>query len=580
MSLALSGIGISRGVAIGKAHIILRGSIEVVESAIPEHLVDDEIARFMQAIGDARQQLESLRERIPVNTRPDIAAFIDTHLLMLDDATLIDTPIELIRKYGCNAEWALKLQRDAVVAVFEQMDDAYLRTRRDDVDHVINRVQRILLDSGHEEPHDDGEALEQAIVLADDLTPAETVLLAHQGISAFATEYGGPLSHTAILARSMQIPAVVGMHGIQQYIRDGEIIILDGLQGTLIAGPDEKTLDHYRTRQDSERQRQLELARLADTPAVTVDQVPVTLQANIEMPEDIEAVSRVCSSGIGLYRTEYLFMNRSVPPDEEEQYDCYLSVMEALQGQPLTIRTLDMGADKQVDGGSGRGSSNPALGLRAIRLCLKDLSLFRPQLRAILRASAHGPVRMMIPMLSSTHELHQVLALINDTRNALQRRSIAFAPDMQVGGMIEVPAAALSADDFARHLDFLSIGTNDLIQYTLAIDRVDDEVNYLYDPLHPAVLKLIKMTIDAGHVAGIPVAMCGEMAGDPRYTRLLLGMGLREFSMHHTALQEVKSVVNNSSMASLAPLVQELLEKTEAVHIPDRVDSLNKTPLK
>jgi phosphotransferase system enzyme I (PtsI) len=499
---------------------------------------------------------------------------------MLDDATLVDTPIELIRKYGCNAEWALKLQRDAVVAVFEQMDDAYLRTRRDDVDHVINRVQRILLDSGHEEPHDDGEALEQAIVLADDLTPAETVLLAHQGISAFATEYGGPLSHTAILARSMQIPAVVGMHGIQQYIRDGEIIILDGLQGTLIAGPDEKTLDHYRTRQDSERQRQLELARLADTPAVTVDQVPVTLQANIEMPEDIEAVSRVCSSGVGLYRTEYLFMNRNVPPDEEEQYDCYLSVMEALQGQPLTIRTLDMGADKQVDGGSSRGSSNPALGLRAIRLCLKDLSLFRPQLRAILRASAHGPVRMMIPMLSSTHELHQVLALINDTRNALQRRSIAFAPDMQVGGMIEVPAAALSADDFARHLDFLSIGTNDLIQYTLAIDRVDDEVNYLYDPLHPAVLKLIKMTIDAGHVAGIPVAMCGEMAGDPRYTRLLLGMGLREYSMHHTALQEVKSVVNNSSMASLAPLVQELLEKTEAVHIPDRVDSLNKTPLK
>ena len=579
MSLALSGIGISRGVAIGRAHIILRGSIEVVESAIPEHLVDDEIARFLQAVSDARQQLESLREHVPANTRPDLAAFIDTHLLMLDDTTLVETPVELIRKHGCNAEWALKLQRDAVVEVFEQMDDAYLRTRRDDVDHVINRVQRFLLDSEHQEPNTDSEALEQAIVLADDLTPAETVVLAHQGISAFATEYGGPLSHTAILARSMQIPAVVGMHGLQQYIRDGEIIILDGLQGTLIAGADENTLHHYRERQEKERQRQLELARLVDTPAITLDREPVTLQANIETPGDIEAVNRECSSGVGLYRTEYLFMNRSIPPDEEEQYDCYLGVMEALQGKPLTIRTLDMGADKQVDGGSGRGGSNPALGLRAIRLCLKDLSLFRPQLRAILRASAHGPVRMMIPMLSSTHELHQVLALINDTRNALQRSSIAFAPDMQIGAMIEVPAAALSAGDFARHLDFMSIGTNDLIQYTLAIDRVDDEVNYLYDPLHPAVLKLIKMTIDACYEAGIPVAMCGEMAGDPRYTRLLLGMGLREFSMHHTALQEVKSVVNNSSIASLVPLVQELLENTEAGRIPERVDSLNKTSL-
>ena len=440
MSLALSGIGISRGVAIGKAHIILRGSIEVVESRIPGHLVEHEIARFLRAVGDARQQLELLRARIPANTRPDIAAFIDTHLLMLDDTTLVDTPVELIREHACNAEWALKLQRDAVVEVFEQMDDAYLRTRRDEVDHVINRVQRILLDSDDEDAHGDSEQLENAIVLADDLTPAETVLLAHQGISAFATEYGGPLSHTAILARSMQIPAVVGLHGIQQYIRDGETIILDGLQGILIAGPDEKILDHYRKRQELEQQRRLALARLVDMPAITLDKVPVTLQANIEMPGDIDAVNRECTSGVGLYRTEYLFMNRSTPPDEDEQYTSYLSVIDALQGKPLTIRTLDMGADKQVDSGTGRCGSNPALGLRAIRLCLKDLSLFRPQLRAILRASAHGPVRMMIPMLSNTHELHQVLALINDTRNALQRRSIAFAPDMQVGGMIEVRA--------------------------------------------------------------------------------------------------------------------------------------------
>jgi phosphotransferase system enzyme I (PtsI) len=574
MSLALSGIGVSRGVAIGKAHIILRGTVEVLESAIPKHLIEDEVARYLKAVDCARKQLEDIRVRIPENTRVDIAAFIDTHLLMLDDATLVTTPVDIIRERGCNAEWALKLQRNAVVEVFEQMDDAYLRTRRDDIDHVINRLQRILLDYEQGDTHNEGAPLDGAVVLAYDLTPAEAVLLEHQGISAFATECGGPLSHTAILARSMQIPALVGTHGLRRYIRDGETVILDGLQGILIAGPDEQILDHYRERQQLEQQRQLQMARLTDTPAITRDGMPVTLMVNIELPEDIDAVSRESASGVGLYRTEFLYMNRGEPPDEEEQYDCYVSVIEALRGKPLTIRTLDIGADKQVDAGT-RSCSNPALGLRAVRLCLKNHSLFKPQLRAILRASAHGPVRLMVPMLSNTQELHQVLSLINDTKNALQREAIAFSPDIKVGGMIEVPAAALSASDFASHLDFLSIGTNDLIQYTLAIDRIDDEVNYLYDPLHPAVLKLIKMTIDAGAAAGVPVSMCGEMAGDPRYTRLLLGMGLSEFSMHHTALQEVKHVINTSTITALVPLVQELLNNTKPGRIAGRVDSLN-----
>ena len=573
MSLALSGIGVSRGVAIGKAHIILRGSVEVLESAIPEHLVEDEIARFLKAVEVARMQLEAIRKRIPANTGVDIAAFIETHLLMLDDATLVTIPVDLIREHHCNAEWAMKLQRDAVVNVFEQMDDAYLRTRRDDIDHVINRIQRILLDSNQGDEQGENIVLEDTIVLAYDLTPAEAVMLEHQGIRAFATECGGPLSHTAILARSMQVPAMVGTHGLQRYIHDGETIILDGLQGVLIAGADEQTLDYYRERQEQEFQRQIELAKLVDTPAVTRDGTPVRLMANIELPEDIDAVSRTSANGVGLYRTEFLFMNRPEPPDEEEQYDTYISVIEALKGKPLTIRTLDMGADKQADGITDCTTS--ALGLRAIRLCLKNRSQFRPQLRAILRASAHGPVRLMVPMLSNTRELHQVLALINDTKIALQRESLAFSPDVQIGGMIEVPAAALTASDFASHLDFLSIGTNDLIQYTLAIDRVDDEVNYLYDPLHPAVLRLIKMTIDAGKDAGIPVAMCGEMAGDPRYTRLLLGMGLNEFSMHHTALPEVKSVIHASSIKALTPLVQELLDNTRTGRIPERIDSLN-----
>jgi len=576
MSLALTGIGISRGVAIGRVHIIVRGSIEVQENVISEHLIEAEIARFLAAVATARLQLSSIRDRIPKDTRADITAFIDTHLLMLDDATIVNTPVDLIRNTRCNAEWALKQQRDAVVEVFEQMDDAYLRTRRDDVDHVINRIQRILLSTGQGDLHVEG-GLHDAIVLADDLTPAETVLLQHQGISAFATEYGGPLSHTAILARSVQLPAVVGVHGMQRYLQDGDTLILDGLHGVLIADPDENILEHYRLRQVQEERRRSELAALVQMPAVTLDQRPIRLMANIELPEDIEAVVRENTQGVGLYRTEFLFMNRREPPDEEEQYRCYLGVIDALNGKPLTIRTLDMGADKQVDGAAKIGpcGGNPALGLRAIRLCLKDPGLFNPQLRAILRASAQGPVRMMIPMLSNTHELQQVLNLIEEAKHALLRQGMAYDPHIRIGGMIEVPAAALSAAAFSRRLDFLSIGTNDLIQYTLAIDRVDDEVNYLYDPLHPAVLRLIGMVIEAGQHAGIPVAMCGEMAGDPRYTRLLLGMGLTEFSMHPSALQEVKSVINQSSISTLAQRVDALLQSGEADQILAGVEAIN-----
>ena len=576
MSLALNGIGISRGVAIGRVHIIVRGSIEVQENVIAERLIESEVARFLEAVATARLQLRAIRDRIPKETRADITAFIDTHLLMLDDATIVNTPVELIRNTRCNAEWALKQQRDALVEVFEQMDDAYLRTRRDDVDHVINRIQRILLSTGQEDLHVEG-GLHDAIVLADDLTPAETVLLQHQGISAFATEYGGPLSHTAILARSVQLPAVVGVHGMQRYLQDGDTLILDGLHGVLIADPDENLLEHYRLRQVQEERRRSELAALVQKPAVTLDQRPISLMANIELPEDIEAVVRENTQGVGLYRTEFLFMNRREPPDEEEQYRCYLGVIEALNGKPLTIRTLDMGADKQVDGAGKTGpcGGNPALGLRAIRLCLRDPGLFCPQLRAILRASAQGPVRMMIPMLSNTHELQQVLNLIEEAKHALLRQGMTYDPHIRIGGMIEVPAAALSAVAFSRRLDFLSIGTNDLIQYTLAIDRVDDEVNYLYDPLHPAVLGLIRMVIDAGQRAGIPVAMCGEMAGDPRYTRLLLGMGLTEFSMHPSALQEIKSVINQSSIDALAPRVDALLQSGEADRILAGVDAIN-----
>jgi phosphotransferase system enzyme I (PtsI) len=577
MSVAIPGTGISHGIAIGPIHRLIDGEIEVYEAAIPEEQIENEVARFRRAVRVARQQLKVIRDSIPEITRADITDFIDTHLLMLEDSMLTATPVELIRERQCNAEWALKSQRDALAAVFDEMDDAYLRTRMDDVDHVVSRIQRILANEGTDAPAQDSETLRGAIVVAQDLTPAETALLHHQGIAGFVTESGGPLSHTAILARSLGLPALVGTHFTPYQVRDGELAVLDAIKGRLLTEIDADTLKKYRRRQRDETKRQSKLKRLKNDPAISADGVHVELLANVELREDVLAARRAGADGIGLYRTEFLFMNRNDIPDEEEQLQQYLSVLKALKGLPVTIRTLDLGADKDC-GGERRSdhiAPNPALGLRAIRLCLKHADLFRPQLRAILRASAKGPVRMMIPMLSSSSELDAVLALIEDVKQELQRQRLAFDLNTPIGGMIEVPAAALSASLFARRLDFLSIGTNDLIQYTLAIDRVDDEVTYLYDPLHPAVLRLIKMVIDAGRTYRIPVSMCGEMAGDTRYTRLLLGMGLSDFSVHPTALLEVKDAITRCEVARYKPLVTDILDSDDPVKIGALLKTLN-----
>lgn len=571
MTIALHGMGVSRGIAIGNVHIIEHDQLEVHEYPINRDSIEREIERFEQAVTSARQQLRAIRKHIPETTDADIAAFIDTHLLMLEDTALIQEPVNLIRELKCNAEWALKLQRDALVNVFEEMDDAYLRTRKDDIDYVVNRIQRILLNQGpmrHETPDN---RLSGYIVLANDLTPADTVLMQHHGITAFVTEYGGPTSHTAILARSLGIPAIVGLQNALKYIRDDDVLILDGTNGVVLVEPGIQTLRYYKKLRREERRYHTALARLKGKPTVTLDGTSIDLQANIELPRDFDTVLEVGASGVGLYRTEFLYMNRDTPPDEEEHYETYMGVIETLKGIPLTIRTLDLGADKQVDGGRQAGpvASNPALGLRAVRLCLKDPALFRPQLRAIMRASAHGPVRVMIPMLSNTQEMFQVLAMIEEIKAELDSQKIEFDHDLDVGGMIEVPAAAVCADSFARHLDFLSIGTNDLIQYTMAIDRVNDEVNYLYDPLHPAVLRLIHTSLKAGQKAGIPVAMCGEMAGETQHTCLLLGLGLREFSVHPAGLLEVKQLIINSDVPELTRLARKALKANSGVEVAE-----------
>ena len=569
MTIALHGMGVSRGIAIGKVHVVKRDQLDIREYSIKKHRLDDEIKRFENALTNARQQLRAIREHIPDSTSVDIEAFIDTHLLMLDDVALTKEPMRLIKELSCNAEWALKLQRDALVAVFDEMDDAYLRTRKDDVDYVVNRIQRVLLNQTPLQHEKADQQLTGYIVMANDLTPADTVLMQHHGIAAFATEFGGPTSHTAILARSLGIPAIIGLQNALRYIKDNEEIILDGTRGIILVDPDRHELSHYQRLQKEEKRYFSKLGKLKNKPAITIDEVPIALHANIELPKDFETVVEVGASGVGLYRTEFLYMNREAPPDEDEHYATYKEVIDVLRGLPLTIRTLDLGADKQVDGGrqSGPVTTNPALGLRAIRLCLKEPALFRPQLRAIIRASVHGPVRIMIPMLSNVHEMQQVLQMINDIKTELDELNIPYDHDLQIGGMIEVPAAAVCADIFAKQLDFLSVGTNDLIQYTMAIDRVNDEVNYLYDPLNPAVLRLIHTTIKAGKKENIPVAMCGEMAGDTKYTRLLLGLGLREFSVHPATLLEVKQIIIDSNISELKELANKTLKASSGIEV-------------
>ncbi len=575
MPLALPGIGVSKGTAIGRARVLQRGQIEVLEYALPSTRIEEEVERFLRALHTARQQLRSIRARIPSGTPDEIASFIDTHVLMLEDATLTSGPIEYIRTRQCNAEWALKLQQDALVKVFDAMDDSYLRTRRDDVEHVVSRVQHILLsnDAHHEPFAEDSEGLR--IFFATDIPPSDLLLLHHQGIAALVTERGGPLSHTAILARSLGIPAIVGVQRAYQYIVDDELVVVDGAQGVLLANLDETELAYYRRRQADEKRLRSGLRRLKDRPAVTLDGVKIALRANIELAEDIDAMRQTGAEGVGLYRTEFLYMNRAEPPDEEEQFQIFRQTQRRLRGQPLTIRTLDLGADKEPLSATA-GSQNPALGLRGIRFCLKEPELFRGQLRAILRASAYGPVRLLLPMLTDLSEVRQTRRLLLECLGQLEQEGKRFDPHLQFGGMIEVPAAAVCADGFARHLDFLSIGTNDLIQYTLATDRIDEKVNHLYNPLHPGVLRLIRTILQAGRSAAIPVSMCGEMAGDPDFTRLLLGLGLTEFSMPPAAVLEVKQVITQTNVSLLSRRVTRLLRCVHPEEVIEQLDRLNR----
>ena len=579
MSILINGIGVSSGIAIGEAYVFSREQKEVYEYKVPSTQHKKEIQRFKKALNRASEQLHEIKNKIATDTPADILAFIDTHLLMLEDPTFDEGTVTNIKKLSCNAEWALHLQSKRLVKVFNEMEDPYLRTRKDDVLHVVRRIQDCLADAPDHIP--DGQQLKDCIIIADDLTPADTLMLQHQKIAGFVTEYGGPLSHTAILSKNIGIPAIVGAHHARQLIRTGETLIIDGRQGMVINSPDKRSLKHYRALRKEEIARKALLHELRNVPTITTDGKTITLHGNIDRPEDIRKLRQFDHTGVGLYRTEMLFIEKNEWPNEETQFKTYKRALFRLKGKSLTIRTADLGADKEIQDTIDQGpmAHNPAMGLRAIRRCMKEPELFIPQLRAILRVGALGPVRLMIPMLTNIEELHQVLNLIERTKKQLRKERLRFDKDLKVGAMIEVPAAALSANAFAKQLDFLSIGTNDLIQYTLALDRIDDEVSYLYNPLNPAVLQLIQMSINAGKKARIPVSLCGEMASNPQYTRLLLGMGLEYFSVQANALLEIKHIINHSKLSRLRPKIKKILEHQSAHEIETQLDQLNQREL-
>ncbi len=573
MNFVLHGSSVSSGITIGYAQLVSSARLEVAHYEVAEDAVDAEVARFDAAFAGAKDELSTLGGHIPADAPPEFAAFLNLHRMILEDSSLSHAPRALIREQRCNAEWALVQQMEKLVAQFEEIEDPYLRERRLDIQQVVERVLKALMGGGSlTEPQLEDER--KRIVVAHDLAPADMVLFKQHHFGGFVTDLGGVTSHTAILARSLGIPALVGLHHARQMIRENELLIVDGLQGVLIVDPDPIVLGEYQLRQSQHELERQKLKRLRSTPAATLDGTPIELFANIELPQDVDEVLEAGAQGVGLFRTEFLFMNRKELPSEDEQFEYYRQVASALEGKPVVVRTLDLGADKTLHG-QAEPMPNPALGLRAIRLSLAEPQMFLAQLRAILRASHHGRVKILLPMVAHVHEVEQALALVKQAKQQLEERGVPFERAIEVGGMIEIPAAALALPMFMRRLDFLSLGTNDLIQYTLAIDRTDDAVAHLYDPLHPAVLHLVAHTIQTANRAGIPVAVCGEMAGDLSLIRLLLGFGLRNFSMHPSQLLAIKERVLRTNLADVQPLAQRVLRSTDPARTRELLAKLN-----
>ena len=575
MSFLLHGVGVSEGIAIGHAHLASPAALDVPHYLLPKNKIEHEVDRLKHAFTTVRQELEALQDSISEGPAfAEFNAFLELHHMILDDPTLSDAAVNCIIQTQCNAEWAIHQQMEVLIAQFEAIEDAYLRERKADVTQVVERILKVLLGlPGYIPPplkHDGN-----SILVAHDLSPADVMQYKQHQFAAFLTDLGGVTSHTAIVARSLNIPSIVAMQHARHIIYNNDLLIVDGSHGIVIVNPDKHILAEYHLKKNQLDLEKRKLKRLRTLPTITLDGSIIELHANIELPQDIESVQESGATGIGLFRSEFLFLNRDDLPSEEEQFEAYRVVAESMQGMPVTIRTFDLGADKNLKQDNHRAATNPALGLRAIRLSLAEPDMFLTQLRAILRASAFGNVRILIPMLSGDFEISQTLQYIEQAKQALRETHQPFDETIPVGGMIEIPAAALCIDSFMRKLDFLSIGTNDLIQYTLAIDRVDETVAHLYDPLHPAVLWLLSKIIHAANVESIPVSVCGEIAGDIQYTRLLLGMGLKQFSMYPAQILTIKQEILKSHLPSIKPLAKKILKTDDSQKIRQLLSRLN-----
>jgi phosphotransferase system enzyme I (PtsI) len=574
VSFTLHGLPVSNGIAIGQAHLVSQATLEVSHLTIAPRMVEKEVARFESALARVQAELEAMKDDLE-KSPADMHAFIDLHRMILDDPELSETPKQIIRERRCNAEWAIVQQMRVLVEQFEQIDDAYLRERSHDVCQAVERVVREL--SGYP-GRLRGVKGEHRIVVAHDLSPADVMAFKDQDFASFVSDVGGATSHTAILAHGLDIPAVLGLHNGRQLIRDGETLIVDGARGVVIVNPDRRILEEYELKKTQFELERSKLRLLRTARATTLDKVRIDLLANIKEPDDVEAVLEYGADGVGLFRTEFIFLGRGDMPGEDEQFEAYRKTIKGMEGRPVVIRTFDLGNDKELHVGeapSDRKRNNPALGLRSVRLSLAEPKVFLAQLRAILRASKYGKVKILIPMFSHAFQADQALALLEQAKSSLRGEKIAFDEGIEIGGMIEVPAAALAVGMFLRRLDFLSIGTNDLIQYTLAIDRADEQVANLYDPLHPGVLAILAHIIDRAGKAGVPVSMCGEMAGEPNFTRLLLGLGLRQFSMFPAQIPVVKQRIKQSDISEIEPIVRRIARLDEPAKIEEQVRRLN-----